>query len=168
MAKRDGSPGIGIKLIALMLTLGGIFGVVVGLYQQWQTLAKVGIWAAALVGLFVLLFGWSAWVGFELWHGEPWAFKWGKVIVAAQIPIFTVPGFSFDGFFTGLRISFAISERAPILRFGFNLSSSIHFEISRQVDYWLFGINLVAVVALVHLMSAPAANGPAKDKFGLI
>jgi hypothetical protein len=161
-------PGIGIKLIASLLMFGGIFGAIVGLYQELQVLTTFGLRLAALTGLFVLLFGWSAWVGFELWHGEPWAFKWAKVIFAAQIPNFAVHGFAFDGFYTGLRAFFMVSEKPPTLRFGFNLSSSIHFLISQQVDYWLFGINLLAVVALFHLMHATAEKEPARDKFGLI
>lgn len=168
MSKKDGSPGVGVKLVASLLMFGGIFGVVVGLYQEWQLLTTVGVRLAALTGLFVLLLGSCVWVGFELWHGEPWAFKWAKIIFAAQVPIFSVSGFAFDGFFTGLRVYLAISERPPNLRFGFNLSSGIHFVLGPQVDYWLFGINLVAVIALIHLVRTTGDKGPVRDKFGLI
>jgi hypothetical protein len=168
MDEQTDSPGIGVKLIALLLMFGGIYGALFGLYNEWQTLTTAGVPLAALTGLFVLLFGWSTWIGFEMWHGEAWAFKWAKVIIAAQIPNFTVPGFSFDGFYTGLRILFAISQQPPNLRFGFNLSSSLHVTLSAQVDYWLFGVNLLAVAALIHLMHVTSHTAPAKDKFGLI
>ncbi|HET9366033.1 MAG TPA: hypothetical protein VFP71_13575 [Candidatus Angelobacter sp.] len=168
MAERTGSPRVGIKLIALLLMLGGIFGAIVGLYQEVQILTSIGSSAAAWAGLFVVLFGWSAWVGFELWHGKVRAFKLAKVIFAAQIPIFSVNGFAFDGFFTGLRVYFVVSEQPPNLRWGFNLASGIHFVFGPRVDYWLLGVNLVAVVALIHLMRATSNNEPVKDKFGLI
>jgi hypothetical protein len=168
MKTQSSFPGPGVKLIAMLLMLGGIYGAIWGLYEEWQTLTSIGIAPAAWTGLFVVLFGGCTWVGFEVWHGEPWAFKMAKVIVAAQIPNFTFPGFSFDGFFTGLRVYFMISERPPNLRFGFNIASGIHFAISPQIDFWLFGINLVAVVALVHLLRATADKGTASDKFGLI
>jgi hypothetical protein len=167
MDEQSDSPGIGVKLIALLLMFGGIAGALFGLYGEWEML-RTSIPLAAVTGFCVLLFGWSTWVGFELWHGEPWAFKMAKVIFAAQIPNFTVPGFSFDGFYTGLRILFAISQQPPNLRFGFNLSSSLHVTLSAQVDYWLFGVNLVAVAALIHLVHVTSHTAPAKDKFGLI
>jgi hypothetical protein len=168
MDTQSASPGKGVKSVALLLMLGGIFGVVVGLYQELQALTNFGIRAATMTGIFVLLFGWCVWVGFELWHGEPWTYRWAKIIFAAQIPIIVVPGFAFDGFFTGLRIYFIISDRAPNIRWGFNLSSSIHFLFSSQVDYWLFGINFLAVIALFYLIRATSAKEPVKDKFGLI
>lgn len=156
-------PGLGVKLIALLLMLGGIFGAIWGLYQEAQILSSIGSSAAAWSGLFVVLFGWSAWVGFELWHGKVRAFKLAKIIFAAQIPIFSVNGFAFDGFFTGLRVYFAISEQPPNLRWGFNLASGIHFIAGPQIDYWLFGVNLLAVVALFHLMRASSDKQPVKD-----
>jgi hypothetical protein len=79
----------------------------------------------AVSGVIVLLFGWSAWTGFELWEGKPRAFRSAMLIFAAQIVSFTVPGFAFAGFFTGLRAYFAISQRAPFLRFGLDLVSAL-------------------------------------------
>jgi hypothetical protein len=54
------------------------------------------------------------------------------------------------------------------LRFGFNLQSMLYFRVSPEIDYWLVGINFVAVVAFFHLVTAA---GPAKakpDRFGLL
>ncbi|HET9836584.1 MAG TPA: hypothetical protein VFR84_00010 [Candidatus Angelobacter sp.] len=168
MDKQGISPGVGVKVVAMLLMLGGIYGAIWGLYEEWQVLTRIGLAPAAWTGLFVVLFGWCTWVGFEVWHGERWAFKIAKVIFAAQIPNFTLPGFSFDGFFTGLRVYFMVSGQPPNLRWGFNLASGIHFAISPQLDFWLFGINLIAVVALVHLVRATADKAPTSDKFGLI
>lgn len=167
MSRQDDSPGIGIKLIALLLMFGGIYGAIWELYIEWQAWTSAGAGTAALVGLCVLLFGWSTWVGFELWHGERWAFKVAKVIFGAQIPIFALPGFSFDGFYTGFRVYLMIRERPPNIRFGFNAGSGINFLLSPQVDYWFFGVNLVAVIALIHLIRT-TDKGLSKDKFGLI
>src|ERR1051326_6668968 len=145
---------IGVKLIALLLILGGAAGVVFGLVGEAQALMNFGVGAAAWVGVFVLLFGWGAWIGYELCRGKPWAFRWARIIMAAQIPNFTFPGFSFDGFFTGLRVYFMVSDQPPNLRWGFNLSSAIHFMISANIDFWLFGVNFVAILAVAHLTRA--------------
>ena len=59
-----------------------------------------------------MVFGWCAWTGFDLWKDKPKAFTSAKIIFLAQIVNFTVPGFSFDGFYTGLRVYLMLSERA--------------------------------------------------------
>lgn len=122
----------------------------------------------ALQGLFVMLFGWCAWTGFELWKGKPKAFTSAKIIFLAQVLNFTVPGFSFDGFYTGLRVYFMLSERAPNLRVGFNLQSLLYFRVSPEIDYWLFGINFVALVAFFHLVTAARPAKAKPDRFGLL
>lgn len=152
MNQPSGPMGIAVKLIALLLMVGGLAGATLGWAAELHILRQGNIGVTVLYGLFVLLFGWSAWTGFELWKGKPQAVKMAQLILAAQIPNFTIPGFSFDGFYTGLRVYFMMSERPPNLRFGFNLQSAIHFAVSPEIDYWLIGINLLALVAFVHLM----------------
>jgi hypothetical protein len=161
-------PGIGVKLVALLLIPGSILGVGFGLWSEFNTLGQIPIPLTALQGVFVLLFGWCAWTGFELWQGKPRAFTNAKIIFLAQILNFTVPGFSFDGFYTGLRIWLSVSERAPNLRFGFNFQAMIHFAVSPQIDYWLFGINFIGVIAFFYLRSASRPARPKADRFGLL
>jgi hypothetical protein len=158
--------GLGVKFISFLLMGGGIAGVAFGLWGETQSLATAPRYLTALTGLFVVLFGWSAWIGFELSKGTPHAFRWAKIIFAGQILNFTVPGFSFDGFFTGLRAYLMLTNLQPSIRFGFNISSGIHFQYSSQIQNWLFGINFVAIVALVALTSATAPRSG--DRFGLI
>ena len=158
----------GMKLISLLLIVGGVTGATFGWWAELQVLRQGTIAATVLYGLFVLLFAWSAWTGFELWKGKPQAVRMAQLILAAQIPNFTIPGFSFDGFYTGLRVYFMISERPPILRLGFNLQSALYFVVSPEIDYWLFGINLLALVAFVHLIRVGRPAVPETDRFGLI
>jgi ABC-type xylose transport system permease subunit len=158
----------GVKLIALLLIIGGTLGAAYGFWGELQSFRQIPAQLTALEGLFVMLFGWCAWTGFDLWKDKPKAFTNAKIIFLAQILNFTVPGFSFDGFYTGLRAYLMLSERAPYLRFGFNLQSMLYFRVSPEIDYWLVGINFVAVVAFFHLVTAA---GPAKakpDRFGLL
>jgi hypothetical protein len=119
-------------------------------------------------GIFVLLFGWSAWTGYGLWKGEAWAIRNAKFIFAAQIPIFAAPGFSFEGFSTGLRVYFMVRGQLPVFRFGLDISPMLHFAVSQEIGYWAIGINFLAVVALVYLMHATRPDEVKQDGFGLI
>jgi len=157
-----------VTLIALLLAIGGAFGLVFGFTSQVNLMLAGQFGLAAVDGLFVLLFGWSAWIGYELWQGKPYAFRMAKIILLAQIPNFTVPGFSFEGFITGGRVYFMVGSCTPSLQFGFNLQSFIHFTISREIECWRLGVNLLAVVALTYLMRLTDDKPPVGDKFGLI
>ncbi|HWF02495.1 MAG TPA: hypothetical protein VHA06_02355 [Candidatus Angelobacter sp.] len=160
-------PGIGVKLIALLLIVGGGTGATFTMVAESRLVFKAGIEVAAVYGLFVLLFGWCAWTGYGLWKDEAWASRNSKLIFAAQIPIFAVPGFSFDGFSTGFRVYFIVRSQFPVFRFGFDLSPALHLAVLQETSYWAFGINLVAIIALAHLMSVdrPVVK---QDNFGLI
>jgi hypothetical protein len=158
----------GVTLIALLLAIGGAFGLVFAFTGQVNLLLAGQFKLAALDGLFVLLFGWSAWIGYELWQGKPYAFRMAKLILVGQIPNFTVPGFSFEGFITGGRVYFMVGSCTPSLQFGFNLQSFIHFTISPDIDCWRIGVNLLAIASLAYLTKLSAEKAPAVDKFGLL
>ncbi len=168
MEAPNSSPGIGVKLIALLLIVGGGTGAAFTLVAESRILFKAGIQLAALYGLFVFIFGWSAWTGYGLWKGEAWALRNAKFIFAAQIPIFAVPGFSFDGFSTGLRVYFILRGQLPVFRFGLDISPTLQFAVSQEVGYWAVGINLLAIVAFVHLIHASRPAEVKQDRFGLI
>jgi len=59
---------------------------------------------ASLIALpLVLLFVWSMFTGFHLWRGHNSGRKWATILFAMQIPILTVPGFSYE-YYTGLSV----------------------------------------------------------------
>jgi hypothetical protein len=90
------------------------------------------------------------------------------LIFAAQIPIFAVPGFSFDGFSTGFRVYCMVRSQLPVFRFGFDLSPTLHLAVLQGTSCWAFGINLVAIVALAHLVRVDRPAAVKQDHFGLI
>lgn len=161
----------GTKFFALLLIIGGFAGIVAGLWGDIQTIQRTGFHPSAslsFTAVFILLFGWSTWVGVALWEGKPQGYKWAKVLFAAQIPVFTVPGLAFSGFRTGLGFYVFVSREPPNLGFNFQLLSAIHFLISGDVDNVLFGVNLVAIIALTYLHSVTMQEQKRGDKFGLI
>jgi hypothetical protein len=83
MEEPNSSGGIGVKLIALLLIVGGCTGAIFTLANQYQAFFNAGLKLAAVYGIFVLLFGWSAWTGYGLWKGKAWAIRNAKFIFAA-------------------------------------------------------------------------------------
>ena len=163
--------GWGVKLISLLLIIGGLAGIAMGLWTEIQTLRQLGIHprpSLAILGLFILLFGWCVWTGLALWKGNPRAFTWAKIIFTAQILNFTVPGISFDGFYTGLRVYVMVSQLAPNIRVGFDVETGIHFLFSDEITNWLFGVNFVAIAALSCLLREIPSKSARPDRLGLI
>jgi hypothetical protein len=162
----------GTKFLSLLLIVGGVAGVVGGLWGDVQTLRHTGFRPSSslsIVALFILLFGCCVWVGVSLWRGRPRVYRWAKVLFTAQIPIVSVPGFSFSGFHTGLAVDVILSFYPAKLHFSFQLESAIHFLVSGEIENVLVGVNLVAVSALIYLFRVTSPDyGRKRDNFGLI
>ena len=138
-----GSISAGIKFVSALLILGGAFGILVGLWTDYQVVKQRGFGPSVpliTTGLCILLFGWCVYVGFSLWRNKPEAYKWAKMIFSAQIPVFTFPGFYFSGFYTGLVLHLMLSRESPNLRFYVGLTSSMRFVISEHIQNVLVGV----------------------------
>lgn len=161
----------GTKVLSLLLIVGGAAGVLAGLWGDAQTLRQTGFRPSAnlsIVAVFILVFGWSVWVGAWLWRGKPQGYRWAKVLFAAQIPIITVPGFSFS-LSTGLALNVILDLSPPILHFNFQLESAMRFLISGEIANALVGVNLAAILALAYLFRVTSPDyGRRRDNFGLI
>jgi hypothetical protein len=123
--------------------------------------------ATAVIGMFTLVFGWSTWVGVDLWRGKPQAYKWAKVLFLLQVPIVNISSFAYH-FYTGLLLSLALSGVSEKkLGFEFELASGMKFQIPSDIDDLTLGVNLVAFAALIYLVESkqktsdhhPAAGG---------
>ena len=128
-----------------------------------QTHWIYGVLVAALLGLFV----WSVIAGIRLWRGEPKGWKWATILFALQIPIFTVPGLSYE-FYTGLSLKVVGGDTTGNL--GLNFGAYADFHLSTQVDGLIYGVNVVALIALIYLLMnrpgkamQPTAQGTAAD-----
>jgi hypothetical protein len=112
MSDRAASQSVIVKLISLLLALGGAAGIVIGLSTELTQLVQSWPWPSAmtaLMGLFVVVFGLSTWVGIDLWRGKPRAYRWAKILLIAQIPQVSVPGFAYH-FYTGLVLLLSYSR----------------------------------------------------------
>lgn len=143
-----------MRLVALLLIVGGVVGIGVGVWLDIRLLtnSRISLFSGttAIIGVFILLYGWAVWTGLDLWKGRRRALKFAQILFAMQIPLLTVPGFSYE-FHIGLTVLIAILS-GPHLNLNFNLGSSFAFYISSQVHGVVIGINLVALVVLVYLI----------------
>jgi len=88
-----------MRLVALLLILGGAIGVGLTIWLDVNLVmsSQIRIFssATAIAGVFILIFGWCVWTGVDLWRGRRQALKFAMILFAMQIPVITVPGFSY-------------------------------------------------------------------------
>lgn len=171
MSSNDRVPvSMGMKLVALLLMVGGVVGIGVGVWLdiRWLTNSQASLFSAstAIVGVFILLYGWAVWTGLDLWKGRRRALKFAQILFVMQIPVFTIPGISYE-FHTGFTLLIMIL-RGLRLNFNFNLGSSFSFYISSEVHGVAIGVNLFALFVLIYLIRISRPPVPVPDKFGLI
>ena len=141
----------GARAIAFLLIAGGILGMILAVQLFRYFLHQHQAYRTIVPTLSLVVFGWSGLKGIDLWLGKPSGFKWASILFALQIPTFSISRLSYE-FSTGIsaRILFGHSNR----QFGADIGSSLNFLISPEPQGWMFGINFVAVIALVYLLLA--------------
>ena len=143
-----------MRIVALLLILGGALGVGLTIWLDVNLLmsSQIRIFssATAIAGVFILIFGWCVWTGVDLWRGRRQALKLAMILFAIQIPVITVPGFSY-GLQVGLLVRLAIL-RGGEFSGGFEFGSGFNFYISSDVQGFALGVNLVALFVLIYLI----------------
>ncbi|HET6841419.1 MAG TPA: hypothetical protein VFK06_06990 [Candidatus Angelobacter sp.] len=144
-----------VKLIALLLAIGGIAGVVICgwtciklAFYQSQPIFSLAI---CLLVVFAIIFALCIWTGVDLWRGRPRALNWARVLFALQIPAITIPGFAYQ-FYTGMLLLAYWNNGEGKLGADFELASSFTFTISSRIEDSIFGVNLIALAALICLL----------------
>lgn len=159
---------LGLTLIALWLGIGGALGLVMAFYSETQSFFARQYGLTFIMAIFLVMFGVSAWAGFELWQRSRYAFTLARISLALQVPIFTVPGFYFTGFIVGARVYAVAGSCPPGFQLGFDLRSGIYFRLSPEIDCTLIGLNLLAVAALLYLTNSSRFEEKQQSNFGLI
>ena len=143
-----------MRVVALLLILGGAFGVGLTIWLDvnlvMSSRMRIFSSATAIAGVFILLFGWCVWTGVDLWRGRRQALKFAMILFAMQVPVITVPGFSY-------ALQAGLLFRISILRggefdTGFEFGSGFSFYISSNVQDLAIGVNLVALFVLIYLI----------------
>jgi hypothetical protein len=157
-----GNTKYGAMVIAVLLVLGSLLGILslvmmhFHLAQQHQSLPAI----SSVIS--VALFAWGIVTGVALWRSTPRGFKWAKILFALQVPVFHVARLTY-AFSNG--ISFRVMVGTTNHYIGGDIGSSLSFALSPESLGFMFGINIVAVLALLYLIGAsrPASAGLSGD-----
>lgn len=139
----------GARIIAFFLVAGGLLGilnsVLMGFHfaHQQQSLRVISAMIAAA------LFAWGILTGVALWRSTPRGFKWAKLLFALQVPVFSMVHVSYEfSTFFSLRVMIGNTTR----HIGADIGSSSNLYWSPQSLGFMFGVNIVAVIALLYLI----------------
>jgi hypothetical protein len=156
----------GMKLVSLLLAIGGLVGVAITfwLYMNSITNDQIRLFSptTGIFGAFMVLFGWAAWTGRELWLRKKQALTMAKVLFGLQIPFIQIPGFAYE-FHTGFTVPIRIASGMHVGA-GFQFGSSFTFYLSSQIRNFGIGANLAALLIFVYLMRISRPPVP-QDKF---
>ena len=140
-----------------MLMVGGVVGI--ALTMAFIVDQPMALQVLVFGVIFVLIFGWSALKGLDLWKGKPAGFKWAKILFAAQIPLINFSGLCY-WFYTGLNAWFMVQWGNPpspgFTQFGvyFHLGSALNFYVGNRTSVAALGINPIAIAALIYLLAS--------------
>ncbi len=143
---------LGVKVIAFLLIAGGLLGIgisVVGFIAMPQATLGSPLMAAFAL-LYLLLFGWSVWIGFDLWQGEPRGYRWAEILLFAQIPNIRISGFVYQFQTAGFTIRWLSGQAGRGINFNFGSHLSIY--VSPEIQGTALGVNIVAIFALIYLL----------------
>lgn len=137
----------GTRLLAAILVVGGLLGAAIVLLSVVGLMQVHWLLASTMAG-FALLFAYATYMGVRLWRCKPGSHKRALLLYLTQIPVLTVPGFSYE-WFTALSYKIQGGQvEKPTL---FEIGSSFNFYFDARITEVVYGINLVAVAATAFL-----------------
>jgi hypothetical protein len=139
----------GARIIAFFLVGGGLLGILSSVLMgfHFAHLHQSPRVISAIVS--TALFAWGILTGVALWRGTPPGFKWAKILFALQVPVFCVARltYEFSTFF-----SFRVMVGNTNHYIGGNIGSSSNIYVSPESQGLMFGVNIVAFIALMYLI----------------
>jgi hypothetical protein len=142
------SPNAGERTLALLLMVGGVLGVGISIFTAPPFLRMHWIYGVLIAGA-LFVFVWSALTGYRLWRGQVRGWKWATILFALQIPILTVPGFSYE-YYTGIALQ--IMGGHVDKTFTLSLGSNANLYLDTRIVDLRYGVNVFAIGATIFLL----------------
>ncbi len=137
----------GIRVLSVLLSVGGVVGIGIALFMAYRLVAQHWLYGVLSL-LFAALFVYATYVGIQLWRFRTGSWKRALILFLAQIPVFTLPGITYE-WYTG--ISFKLMggkvDKSTVLELG----SSFNFYLDTRITDIAYGVNVVAILAVVVL-----------------
>jgi len=146
-----------IRILAVLLISGGLLGISgVGL-NVWSGYMDLKQNTLVLIELSatVAVYAWTTLKGIDLWRRLLRGYNWAKILFAAQIPVVASPSVNY-GFYTGLGLDLVIGDVNSHIRA--HIGSGFTLYGDPAMTHPFYGVNLVAIVALVYLTSKTRPN----------
>jgi hypothetical protein len=137
------------RVIAFFLIAGGVLGILSPVMTGFRFAQPQGSPRVISALISVALFAWSIVTGAALWRATPRGFKWAKILFALQIPVFSVARLTYE-FSTFFSSRLMVGETSHYV--GGNIGSSSNIYVFPQSSGFMFGINVIAVIALLYLI----------------
>jgi hypothetical protein len=147
----------GARIIAFFLVAGGLLGILGSVQRGFHFARQQQILRVIFATIGIALFVWSILTGVDLWRATPRGFKWAKIMVALQVPVFCVARCTYE--FSTL-FSFRVMIGNTTHYIGGNIGSSSNLYWSPQSPGFMFGINLVAATLLLYLITRGSQSRP--------
>lgn len=145
--KQGKKVSMGIRFLSLCMIIGAIVSIGTIGFLSVKFITRPVLLLVFIP--FVILFIVYIVKGISLWKGKANAYKWAFWLFVIQIPIISIPGFSYH-LFTGLVIAYRYGDVASNLIF--NLGGGFNFYISHAIKAEYYGVNLFALVASIYLL----------------
>jgi hypothetical protein len=157
-------------MVAVLMLAGGVTGVIGSSRTATYFVQQSEYDQIAVPSCSIVLFAWTAWVGWGVWRGRAQFIRWAKILFALQVIVFNIGGIACE-FFVGLSARIAVGgSMVPMpppshqLMLGANFGAAFNLHLTREDSQWMAGINVVALIVLVYLFRIPGLRPKAFEQ----
>lgn len=135
------------RLLSVILAGGGFLGIGTSALLAGKLLRSHWVYIFVVAAL-MAVYAWAVYNGIRLWRGNRRGLHWATILYASQIPILTLPGFTYE-WYTGPTIKLLGGHVKSVISFA--LGASINFFVDTQINETIYGVNLFALAAFAYL-----------------
>jgi hypothetical protein len=152
---------LAVRASACLLIISAVLGIYLAAYGA-ANIVKLGLllplgFPSAFVASLFAISVWNIMKGIDLWKGKPKGYMWGKILFGLQTPIVCVPGFWYE-YSPVLNIRLLLDPAGMGITYAPGPTFGLRF--SQDMQCTTIGINLVALAALIYLVSISRPNKP--------